>query len=65
MPPSPRGPDWAFKHMLIRDVAYESMPRAASARTCTSSWPGGWSGRADGDRQAIAGALRRRGALGD
>jgi class 3 adenylate cyclase/tetratricopeptide (TPR) repeat protein len=29
---SPRGSDWSFKHMLIRDVAYESMPRRERAR---------------------------------
>ena len=35
------GLGWAFKHALIRDVAYESHARAASGHGCTSRSPAG------------------------
>jgi class 3 adenylate cyclase len=59
----PLGAGWGFKHVLIRDVAYETMPRSERARLHLelARW---LEGRRDADSQAIAGHYASAVALG-
>ncbi len=59
----PLGAGWGFKHVLIRDVAYETMPRSERARIHLelARW---LEGRRDADSQAIAGHYASAVALG-
>ena len=59
----PLGSGWGFKHVLIRDVAYETMPRSERARIHLelARW---LEGKRDADSQAIAGHYASAVALG-
>ena len=59
----PLGSGWGFKHVLIRDVAYESMPRSERARIHLdlARW---LEGRPDSESQTIAGHYASAVSLG-
>jgi class 3 adenylate cyclase/tetratricopeptide (TPR) repeat protein len=59
----PLGSGWGFKHVLIRDVAYETMPRSERARIHLelARW---LEQRPDADSQAIAGHYASAVSLG-
>jgi class 3 adenylate cyclase len=59
----PLGSGWGFKHVLIRDVAYETLPRSERARIHLelARW---LEGKRDADSQAIAGHYASAVALG-
>jgi class 3 adenylate cyclase/tetratricopeptide (TPR) repeat protein len=59
----PLGAEWAFKHMLIRDVAYESLvrPERAQLHLDLARW---LEQRMDGDRQVVAAHYATAAGLG-